>query len=111
MVVEDSEQQYATFTCSAEGQTGKDTLESVAVDWFHNGYPTDVDRYTVLNRTVLNVHKGYMMVNSSLAIHGLRQGNSGDVSCWISITLTTAQDKRQEVVRLSASTMLLIISE
>ncbi len=100
-----------TFTCSMEAQTGSDTLQSVAVSWTHNREPTASARHTVHTNTVLNRTEGYLLVVSFLTISDLELADSAPVSCHVSITSITAQDRKLKTLHLSTAALLFVISE
>ncbi len=99
------------MTCSLEAQTGADTLRSVSVRWLHNGKSTDGEKYTVHNESVMSPTEGYLSAENTLKIDNLEMADSGDVECYITTTLITAQEGREEVVPLRSTASLLVISE
>ncbi len=114
VAVQIGEQQDTTFTCSMAAQTGKDTIQSVNVSWWHNGKEIvdgEGEKYSIIhNNSDPIVHR--LQVKSTLKIHNLNLEDSGRVRCEVTLTALTAEDRREEVVHVSTmTTQLFVISK
>lgn len=116
VAVQPDEHKSTTFTCSFSAQTSLEALETLSLEWRHNGmslsstegkYNVSTDNHQI----ILSSGNVKLNASSSLTVYNLQLLDSGEYSCSVEVSVVTAESRKEETARITNSLQLLAISK